>query len=228
MMKFVFLPPEVRVSSQEDLGVWGQGDIHLVDSTAVGQDEGSLGKKWCWRWGNTTRWQQRARSKFIRASSFPASPSARPSLAVGTAFTALLRCLNLCSLNFWMENYASHAVGMQMCGDKIHGLKQIVDRMQINTGQSGPGLEVGLDEGLGGQELIWIPSPDSSLLIILEWDVSKPRLALTLVFSCHFNSSSLLFNSIRPVSPEGCLSAMWKENIHNLIVSGQRKGKVKV
>lgn len=115
----------------------------------MGQDEGSLGKKWCWRWGSTTRWQQRARSKFIQASS-----SVRPSLAVGTAFTALLRCLNLCSLNFWMENYASHAVGMQMCGDKIHGLKQIVERMQISTGQSSPGLEVGLDEGVGGQELI--------------------------------------------------------------------------
>lgn len=53
-----------------------------------------------------------------------------------------------------MENYASHAVGMQMCGDKIHGLKQIVERMQISTGQSSPGLEVGLDEGVGGQELI--------------------------------------------------------------------------
>lgn len=102
----------------------------------------------------TTRWQQRARSKFTQASSFSGSPSVRLSLAVGTAFTALLSCLNLCSLNFWMENYASHAVGMQMCGDKIHGLKQIVDRMQISTGHSSPRLEVGLDEGVGGQELI--------------------------------------------------------------------------
>lgn len=59
-------------------------------------------------------------------------------LAAGTAFTALLRCLNLCSLNFWIENYAAAAVEMQMCGDKIHGLKEAVDRMQISTGQSSP------------------------------------------------------------------------------------------
>lgn len=53
-------------------------------------------------------------------------------LGWGAAFTALFRCLNLCSWNFWVENYASAAVEMQIFGDKIHGLKQTVDRMWID------------------------------------------------------------------------------------------------
>ena len=58
-----------------------------------------------------------------------------------TAFTALFRCLILCSLDFWVENYASAAVGIQ-------GLKQNVDRMQISPGQSCPGPEAGVREGV--------------------------------------------------------------------------------
>lgn len=48
------------------------------------------------------------------------------------------------------KNYASAAVEMQMRGDTIHGLKQIVDRMQISTGQASPGLEAGVT-GAGGK-----------------------------------------------------------------------------
>lgn len=42
------------------------------------------------------------------------------------------------------KNYASAAVEMQMCGDNIHGLKQVVGRKQISTGQASPGLEAGV------------------------------------------------------------------------------------
>lgn len=94
----------------------------------------------------TTRWQQRTRSKLAQASDSCFLP--RKALAVVTAFTALFRCLILCSLNFWVENYASAAVGMQMFADKIQGLKQNVERMQISPGQSCPGLEAGVREGV--------------------------------------------------------------------------------
>lgn len=62
-------------------------------------------------------------------------------LAVLTAFTALFRRLILCSLNFWVENCACAAVGMQ-------GLRQNVDRRHISPGQSCPGLEAGIREGV--------------------------------------------------------------------------------
>lgn len=68
-------------------------------------------------------------------------------MAVGTVFTALFRCLSLCSLNFWVENYASAAVEMQMFGDKILGLKQTVDRMWISPVQCSPGLKAGVRGG---------------------------------------------------------------------------------
>lgn len=52
------------------------------------------------------------------------------------------------------KNYASAAVEMQTCGDNIHGLKQIVDRMQISTGQASLGWRLELQERVGSQELI--------------------------------------------------------------------------
>lgn len=93
---------------------------------------------------STARWGQRTRSKFPQASG---SRLLREALAVGTAFAALLWSLNLCCLDFRMENYASAAVEMQMFGNKIHGLKQTVDRMRISTGLSCPGQEARLRGG---------------------------------------------------------------------------------
>lgn len=49
------------------------------------------------------------------------SSALRKALAMGTTPAALLRCLPLGSVNFWIENYASAAVEMQMFGNKIHG-----------------------------------------------------------------------------------------------------------
>lgn len=85
--------------------------------------------------GIATRWQQRTRSESMQASgSWEVCP--QWGLGRGTACAALLRCLNLCSLNFWTENYVSAAVDMQVFGDKINSLKQPLSGKWISTGQS--------------------------------------------------------------------------------------------
>ena len=75
---------------------------------------------------------------------------------------------------------------MQMFGDKIHGLKQTVDRMWIR-----PALDqrLGSEEGVGGQELIWIPRLPG---LLLTSHYSRVRcfqtMACTALCSCIFLS----------------------------------------
>lgn len=155
----------------------------------MGLDEGSWEEGMVLEMGNTTRWQQRTRSKFTQASgSSGSSGSPSEALALGIAFTALSRCLNLCSLNFWIENYASAAVEMQMCGDKIPGLKQTVDSMLISTSQSSPGLEAGV-AGAGGRPRAHL---NSSPRLLLTSHYSRERgfqtTTCTALCSCDFLS----------------------------------------
>lgn len=119
----------------------GEHDFSSWSAPAEGQDD-FWKKKWCWRWEAPLDGDREPGASSHR----PLAPALCPQRGLGCGNR--IHCFvkvpdSFCSLNFWIENYASAAVEMQMFGNKIHGLKQTLDRMWISTGLSGPGPEAG-------------------------------------------------------------------------------------